>query len=84
MFGNYKINAEKAKSVIQNLLKENHEKGYVKEIKVKDITFDISNKNVVIHVIVNVKFTPLIFVGNKAEYEFDLKENTRISLLKYN
>ena len=84
LFGNYSINTEKSREVIQELLRKNHEKGYVKEITIKDLSFDINSRDIVIHITVKIKFTPLIYVGSKSEHEFTLKEDTKISLLKYN
>ena len=82
--GNYKINIDKSKTIIESLLKKNHIKGYVKDIIIEKISFDKDDNKIIVHITINVKFVPLIAIGSKREYHFKLKDDTRISLLMYN
>lgn len=83
-FSNYEINTDKTKNILEDLLKKNHEKGYIKEIEIKDISFETKEDHIVIHLEIKVKFNPIIKIGSKETYEFFFKEDTKISLLEYN
>lgn len=81
-YGVYKINMDRTKEIMEELLNKNKHIG-INKVTIKEI--ELMYKLGEPHILskIQVDFTPVINIGNKTSYTFELQENVAISLLQY-
>ena len=83
-YGQYIIDKNKTKEIMEYLLNKNYEDGSVTDIKIIDLNITYEKDKVRLNTKIKVKFKSVIAIGGKNEYEFKMKEQIKIALFEYN
>ena len=81
-FSNYELSLSRAKEIVEDLLKKNNikENGYITDIKVEDVSYNLSTKK--LNIKTKVCFKPVVRINDK-DLTLFITEETKISLLQY-